>query len=607
MSTPQQQQLPVYACAAGAVLHAHSADTLEPAVLLYTFLPAGGGDRLDALEAKVDVHGDGPGSSTLTVRVFSEGQSMSWQLPVAPFVAALPGQPGDEGRMVLLAVLDSEPEQGFWSQPVDCERLAAELQIPVTHLAEALRGRLTPWLADDVDLLLHDDAHEHAADLSPAQTLANAVLAHYRGDLEAEEHSTRLVRAFDYAPKDFAADLGARLCVALAAAMVAAGPDGVATALEQTGPFEPEVTRLLTELPPKLRPDDPKGDDPDAAAEVVLATSDTAESLRAAVSAIARLARTAFGEGLEPDELLRRLSMVDDAGQTRIARLWVELALAVGGTPDTDALTVQDLAQRVEDQGAPAGAWLRTTAAGLAELALRVSGRSTARVAGPVQQLDTFLQRRPRTGSGIPADQAAEALESCLALGRFVRTRAGLGPGAWRYVPVTSAVQAVAVSLAQGLERDAAVDMLDQLLADDVEAVDVLEAIVCATAQLLVEVDPLESPDVLSDRVATALAQTPAAGRSARWLLVGSLREAPEHDPAATDLRPYVAGEPLTDLDRLAAKAGRAGMLRAGLEVLDLVATLPGDLAGMPREELVAFVLPAALLEHDLLHARDEA
>ena len=200
MSTPQQQELPVYACAAGAVLHAHSSDTLEPAVLLYTFLPAGGGDRLDALDAKVDVHGNGPGSSTLTVRVFSDGQSVSWQLPVAPFVAALPGQPGDEGRMVLLAVLDSEPEQGFWAHPVDCERLAAELQIPVTHLAEALRGRLTPWLADDVDLLLHDDAHEHAADLSPAQTLASAVLAHYRGDLEAEEHSTRLVRAFEYAP-----------------------------------------------------------------------------------------------------------------------------------------------------------------------------------------------------------------------------------------------------------------------------------------------------------------------------------------------------------------------------------------------------------------------
>ena len=607
MSTPEQHQLPVYACAAGAVLHAHSSDTLEPAVLLYTFLPAGGGDRLDALEAKVDVHGNGPGSSTLTVRVLSEGQSMSWQLPIAPFVAALPGQPGDEGRMVLLAVLDAEPEQGFWAQPVDCERLAAELQIPVTHLAEALRGRLTPWLADDVDLLLHDDAHEHAADLSPAQTLANAVLSHYRGDLEAEEHATRLVRAFDYAPKDFAADLGARLCVALATAVVAAGPAGVATALEQTGPFEPEVARLLTDLPPKLRPDDPKADDPDAAAEVVLATPDTAESLRAAVSAVARLARTAFGDGVPAEELLRKLSMVDDLGQTRIARLWVDLAVAASGPSENDPLTVADLAQRVEEQGAPAGAWLRTTSAGLAELALRLSGRSTARVATPVQELDAYLQRRPRTGAATPAAEAAGAVQHCLTLARFVRTRGGLGPGSWRYVPVTSAVQAIATALARGLERDAAVDLLDQVLADDVEAVDVLEAMVCATAQMLVEVDPLEPADVLGERVATILADLPAGGRSARWLLVGCLREAPDHDPAATDLRRHLTGEPVTDLDKQAAKAGRTGVLRAGLEVLDLVSRLPGDLGGMPREELVAFVLPAALLEHDLLHARDEA
>ncbi len=123
VSTPELHRPPVYACHAGAVLHGHSADTLEPAVVLWTFLPAGGGDRLDALDAKVDVHGDGPGTQTLTVRVLSEGQSLSWQLPIAPFVAALPGQPGDDGRMVLLAVMDAEPETGFWAQSVDCERL----------------------------------------------------------------------------------------------------------------------------------------------------------------------------------------------------------------------------------------------------------------------------------------------------------------------------------------------------------------------------------------------------------------------------------------------------------------------------------------------------
>ena len=77
VSTPEQHRPPVYACAAGAVLHAHSANTLEPAVVLYTFLPAGGGDRIDAAEAKVDVHGNGPGSDTLTVRVLADGVSMS--------------------------------------------------------------------------------------------------------------------------------------------------------------------------------------------------------------------------------------------------------------------------------------------------------------------------------------------------------------------------------------------------------------------------------------------------------------------------------------------------------------------------------------------------
>ena len=127
VSTPEQHRPPVYACAAGAVLHAHAASTLEPAVLLYTFLPVGAADRLHAPDARVDVHGDGLGSGSVTVRVLSDGQSLSWQLPLAPFVAALPGQPGDDGRMVLLGVVDAEPEAGFWAQPVDCERLAAEL------------------------------------------------------------------------------------------------------------------------------------------------------------------------------------------------------------------------------------------------------------------------------------------------------------------------------------------------------------------------------------------------------------------------------------------------------------------------------------------------
>jgi hypothetical protein len=600
VSTPEQHRPPVYACAAGAVLHAHSADTLEPAVVLYTFLPAGGGDRIDALEAKVDVHGDGPGSQTLTVRVLAEGQSLSWQLPIAPFVAALPGQPGDDGRMVLLAVMDAEPEEGFWARPVDCERLAAELQLPVTDLVDALRGRLTPWLADDVDLLLHDDAHEHAADLSPAQTLASAVLAHYRGDLEADQASTRLVRAFDYAPKDFQAELGARLCVALATACVVAGPERIATVLEQTGPFEPEVVRLLTELPPRLRPDDPHADDPDTSADVLLSGTDTPESLKAAVTAVARLARATFGEGMGDEEVLRRLSMVSDAGQARLASLWVDLAVATAGATDTDAVLASDLAARVEAEGGPGGAWLRTTAAALGAYALELTGRSTSRVAEPLQAIDAFLLTRLRPGDAVPAEAAATALRHCLALARFVRTRGGISPGDWRQVPVESAAQAVGTALARGLSPDLAVDLLDQLLADDVDGPDVLEAFVCATAQLLVEVDPHEPPELLQNRVTELVQSVPAGPRGARWLLVGCLREAPEHDQAATDLRPFLPAD-TTDVDKAAAKAGRRGTLTAGLVCLDALAAVVGEGMGIPREELLALVLPGALVEHDLL------
>jgi hypothetical protein len=599
VTTPEQHRPPVYACAAGAVLHAHSADTLEPAVLLYTFLPSGSGDRIDAVDAKVDVHGDGPGAGTLTVRVLSEGQSLSWQLPIAPFVAALPGQPGDDGRMVLLAVMDAEPEPGFWAQPVDCERLAAELQIPVTDLADALRGRLTPWLADDVDLLLHDDAHEHAADLSPAQTLASAVLAHYRGDLEAEQSSSRLTRAFDYAPKDFQAELGARLCVALATAVVVAGPGGVDRVLEQTGPFEPEVTRLLTDLPSRLRPDDPTADDPDAAAEVLLAGADHGEALKAAVTAVARLARAVLGEGLPDEEVLRRLSMVNDAGQARLAALWVDLAVAAAGASDTDPVLASDLATRIEAEGGPGGAWLRSTAATLGAFALELSGRGTSRVAEPVRELDAFLAHRPRPGASIPAETAATAVRNCLSLARFVRTRGGIGPGDWRQVPVESAAQAVGTALARGLASELAVDLLDELLEEDVTGPDVVEAFVCATAQLLVEVDPHEPPELLTARTTDLLAAVPS---KSRWLLSACLREAPDHDPAATDLRPYLPSDS-SDVDRLAAKAGRRGTLTAGLVCLDALAAVVGEGLGIPREELLALVLPGALVEHDLLLA----
>jgi hypothetical protein len=599
VSTPELHRPPIYACHAGAVLHAHSADTLEPAVVLWTYLPPESSERVDGSDARVDVHSDGPGASTLTVRVLAEGHSLSWQLPIAPFVAALPGQPGDDGRMVLLALMDAEPEEQFWASPVDCERLSAELQIPVTDLVDALRGRLTPWLADDVDLLLHDDAHEHAADRSPAQTLASAVLAHYRGDLAAEEASSRLLRAFEYAHKDFAAELGARLCVALATAVSLAGPEGVARVLEQTGPFEPEVTRLLTDVPAALRPDDPAADDADATATVLLAGYEHGEAVKAAVSAVARLARAAFGDDVPDEELLRRLSMVSDAGQARLASLWVDLAVAAAGQSDTDVLLASDLASRIEAEGPPGGAWLRSTAASLGAYALEVSGRQASRVSEPVRELDEFLTTRLRPGESISAETAVSAVRHCLSLARFVRSRAGIGPGAWRQVPVDAAAQAVGTALARGLSTDLAVDLLDELLESDVDGADVLEACVCATAQLLVELDPHEPADVVGAQVPELLE---AAPKSARWLLVACLSEAPEHDPAATDLRPFLPTVMTpADATRQASKAGRRSVLAGGLAVLEGLAGVVGASLGIAREDLLALVLPAALLEHDLL------
>ncbi len=600
MSTPQQHRPPLYACTAGAVLHAHSADTLEPAVILYTFLPSGAGEKLDAFDARVDVHSDGPGSTTVTLRVLSEGQSLAWQLPIAPFVAALPGQPGDEGRMVLLAVMDAEPEEGFWAKPVDCERLAAELQIPVTDLAEALHGRLTPWLADDVALLLHDDAHEHAADRSPAQTLSNAVLAHYRGDLEAEQASTRLLRAFDLAPKDYMAELGARLCVALVTAIVVAGPEGVEKVLAETSPFEPEVIRLLTQIPPRLRPDDPTADDTEIATDIVLDAPEHGEAVKAAVTCIARLARVALGDGVPTDELLKRLSMVDDSGELRLAELWLDLAIAANGPADTDAIVAAELGQRCEAEGAPAGAWLRATSAVLATLALEASGRATARVATPVQVLDALLTRKQRPGTPMPVADAANAFEQCLALARFVRVRAGLGPGTWRQVPVSAAALAVSRANALGLDRSVVVDLIEQLLAEDVNAVDLVEAVVCATAQLLLEVDPLEPEDVLRDRAQAALAAVGDGNKGARWLLLAALREAPQHDQAATDLTHVLPNEPV-DVDRIAERVGRSAVLRAGLQALDAVAGMVPEIPGLPREEMLAMAWHGALIEHEML------
>jgi hypothetical protein len=596
VTAPEQHSPPVYACAAGAVLHAHAADTLEPAVVLHTFLPPGAGEQLEKAGSRVDVHSDGVGAGTLTVRVLSDGRSLSWSLPVGPFVAALPGQPGDEGRMVLLAVVDGEPATGFWAAPVDCESLAAELQLPVADLAEALRGRLTPWLAEDLEGLLHDDAHDRAVDRSPAQTLADAVLAHYRNDLDAEHITSRLVRAVELAPEEYAVELGDLLCAALVAAVSVSGPEHREALLAQTGPFETEALRLLGDLPPLLEATEPARRN-EAALQLLLAGQDREETVRAAVSVVARLAREAFGHGLVDAEVLGRLGMLDDAGLARLARLWVQLAAAAGTPATVDAAVAARIAPLVLAEGPPGATWLRSTAVVLAGTAVEVGGRAVDRVAGPLTVVRDLID------AAAPLDQAvtADVLRACLALARFVRGRTGVGPGRWLQGPAPAAAAAVTAELLDGLDQDTAVDLLAELLQDDVEAPDLLEGFICATAQVLAEVDPRPDEALRPAQVAAMLAGVPTGARGARWMLSTCVREAPLHDPAAADLTPLLPPDSDVDPDRAAARAGRDGVLRAGLTSLDALVAAFGEEAHLTRNEVLGVVLPTALVEHDLL------
>ena len=588
MTAPEQHSPPLYACAAGAVLHAHAGSTLEPAVLLYTFLPPGLGDRLLAPGLRVDVHGNGPGSDTLTLRVLVDGTSLSWQLPIAPVVAALPGQLGDDGRMVLLAVLDEEPDGRSPAEAVDCERLSAELQLPVADLAEALRGRLTRWLADDLEGLLHDDAHDRAVDRSPAQTLASAVLAHYRDDVAASQETTRLVRALELAPEEYMVELGARLCAALVTAVELSSTADRAAVAAATGPFETEALRLLNGLPDAL-----DGTAPEARTETamtfLLEGEDRDEVVRAAVALVARLARQSLGSTLPDQELLPRLGMTDDAGLVRLAGLWVELATAaVGTSADLPALLAH-----VRAEGVPGLAWLRGTAGTLAEAATEVAGRSAGRLAQPLEAARRLV---------AAPDQAGVAeLEACLALARFLRSRAGAGPGAWLQVPAGAAVRAVVLAELAGLDRELVVDLLGELLEDDVDGPDLLDGFVCVTSRLLAEVDPVLDGTLRRTQLAEAMSALPAGPRGARWLLGALVREAPGHDPAAVDLAAFLPGEAGVDVERAAARAGRVGVLRAGLACLDVLAATFSEEAGLPRDELLGVELPSALFEHELL------
>lgn len=584
VTMPEQHAPPVYACAAGAVLHAHADNTLEPAVVLHTFLPVVVRDRLDGSGVRVDVSSDGPSSPTVTVRVLADDQSLTWSLPLAPFVAALPGQSGDDGRMVLLAVVDAEPAPGFWAQAVDCEQLAAELQLPVADLAEALRGRLTPWLAEDLELLLHDDAHDRAADSSAAQTVADAVLAQYRGDLDAADAGSRLVQALVYAPEPAQLEIGARLCAALAAAVRVAGPAAVAAVLAGLGPFEAEEQRLLSGLPDALAAGGVS--ETEAAMNLVLASQDRDEGVRAAIRVIAQLARQAFGTDLPEEQVLARLEMVDDAALLRLARLWVDLALGADG----DGRRAEGLPERIRAEGPPGQRWLRGTAQTLASAAVGVAGRRGERILPAL--------RDAQDGDGV---QVEARVRACLELARFVRSRAGIGPGAWLLLPTPAAASAALGALLDGAGTDAAVDLVVELLEGDVEPVDLLDGLVCATASLLVGLDPQQDEAVRRLQVADLLAAVPGGPRGARWLLIALLRLAPGHDPLAVDLGPELPDDPGVDPDRAVDKLGLHGLLRTGLDCLSAMTGVLGEEADLSLEELYREVLPGALNEHELL------
>jgi hypothetical protein len=84
-------------------------------------------------------------------------------------------------------------------------------------------------------------------------------------------------------------------------------------------------------------------------------------------------------------------------------------------------------------------------------------------------------------------------------------------------------------------------------------------------------------------------------------MLATLLREAPRHDPAAADLTAFLPGDVAVDPDRAAQRAGRSGVLRAGLSSLEALADAFGSETHLSRADVLGAVLPTALVEHDLL------
>ena len=241
-------------------------------------------------------------------------------------------------------------------------------------------------------------------------------------------------------------------------------------------------------------------------------------------------------------------------------------------------------------QGRPGELWLRGTAVALAGAATGVAGRR-------VERLVPALRDAQDTG-----DVDVEArLRAAVELARFVRTRAGIGPGSWLLLPASAAASAALAALLDGVDREGVVDLLVELLENDVETPDLLDGLVCATASLLVGLDPQQDDSVRRLQVADLLAAVPGGPRGVRWLLVLLLRLAPGHDPLAVDLGPVLPDERGDDPDRAVEKLGLHGLLRAGLDALAAMAEVLGEEADLPLDELYREVLPGALDEHQLL------
>jgi hypothetical protein len=239
--------------------------------------------------------------------------------------------------------------------------------------------------------------------------------------------------------------------------------------------------------------------------------------------------------------------------------------------------------------------WLTTTAAALVGSALHEVGRSLQRIAGPVDAVRRLLDT-----SEPSLDVLAEGAQAAIALARFVRSRAQVGPGSWLQTPTPVAANAVMEAWAAGLDKEVVVDLLDALLADDVDPVDLLDGLVCATAQLLVEADLEDDATALQTLTAEAVSAVPAGPRGGRWLLVACLREAHDHDAAAPDLSRFLPTESV-EVERAATRAGRAGLLTAGLSCIEALAATFGEAGRLPREVALAMPLPVALVDHDLL------